>query len=114
MDTKLVCQEGSRSVLSEAALRSAIESERARIAQLKDEIGDEPLRLRLQSAAGTLAFALIGFLDEKILERQQTLDELAAWLGQAERHLERATQMRKEVEEAVAQRGASVPEPGET
>jgi hypothetical protein len=101
-------------VLSEAALRSEIESERARISQLKDKIGDEALRLLLQSAAGTLAFAQIGFLDEKIMERQRTPAELAAWLGQAERHLARATQMRQEVEEAVAQRGASVPEFDET
>ncbi len=96
-------------MLSEAALRSAIEGERARIASLRDRIGDDPLKLLLQSAAGTLAFALIGFLDEKIMERQRTPDELAAWLGQAQRYLERATQMRKEVEEAVADRGVSTP-----
>jgi hypothetical protein len=114
MDTKLACQKESRSVLSEAALRSAIESERARVAQLRDRIGDDPLKLLLQSAAGTLAFALIGFLDEKIMERQRTPEELAAWLGQAQRYLERATQMRKEVEAAVAERGASIPLPDES
>jgi hypothetical protein len=114
MDTKLACQKESRSVLSEAALRSAIESERARVAQLRDRIGDDPLKLLLQSAAGTLAFALIGFLDEKIMEQQRTPEELAAWLGQAQRYLERATQMRKEVEAAVAERGASIPLPDES
>jgi hypothetical protein len=95
-------------VLSEAALRTAIETERARIARLKDKVSDEPLKLVLQSAAGTLAFALIGFLDEKIMEQQRTPAELAAWLGQAERHLARATEMRREVEQAVAERGGSV------
>ncbi len=88
-------------MLSETTLRSAIECERALISRLKDEVSDEPLKLLLQSASSTLAFALMGFLDPKILERTRTPAELKSWLAQAARYLERATQMRRAVEEVA-------------
>src|SRR5271170_2286707 len=88
-------------MLSETTLRSAIESERELISRLKDKISDEPLKLLLQSASSTLAFALMGFLDPKVMERTRTPAELESWLAQAARYLERATQMRREVEEVA-------------
>jgi hypothetical protein len=88
-------------MLSEATLRYAIENERAVISQLRDKVGDEPLNLLLQSASNTLAFALMGFLDPIVMGRTRTPAELESWLGQAKRYLERATQIRKEVEEAA-------------
>jgi hypothetical protein len=88
-------------MLNESTLRSEIESERALISRLKDEISDEPLRLLLQSASSTLAFALMGVLDPKAMERTRTPAELESWLSQAARYLERATQMRREVEEVA-------------
>jgi hypothetical protein len=88
-------------MFSETTLRSAIESERELISRLKDKISEEPLKLLLQSASSTLAFALMGFLDPKVMERTRTPAELESWLAQASRYLERATQMRREVEEAV-------------
>lgn len=88
-------------MVSEATLRSAIENERAVISQLRDKVGDEPLNLLLQSASNTLAFALMGFLDPIVMGRTRTPAELELWLGQAARYLERATQIRKEVEEAA-------------
>ena len=88
-------------MLSETTLRSAIESERELISRLKDKISEEPLKLLLQSASSTLSFALMGFLDPKVMERTRTPAELASWLAQASRYLERATQVRKEVEEAA-------------
>jgi hypothetical protein len=93
--------EGPNFMLSETTLRSAIECERALISRLKDEVSDEPLKLLLQSASSTLAFALMGFLDPKILERTRTPAELESWLAQAARYLERATQMRRAVEEVA-------------
>jgi hypothetical protein len=92
---------GFHSMVSEATLRSAIENERAVISQLRDKVGDEPLNLLLQSASNTLAFALMGFLDPIVMGRTRTPAELESWLGQAARYLERATQIRKEVEEAA-------------
>jgi hypothetical protein len=88
-------------MLNESTLRSEIESERALISRLKDEISDEPLRLLLQSASSTLAFALMGVLDPKAMERTRTPAELESWLSQAARYLERATQIRREVQEAA-------------
>jgi hypothetical protein len=70
---------GPNFMLSETTLRSAIECERALISRLKDKISDEPLKLLLQSASSTLAFALMGFLDPKILERTRTPAELESW-----------------------------------
>ena len=43
----------------------------------------------------------MGFLDPKVMERTRTPAELESWLAQAARYLERATQVRKEVEEAT-------------
>ena len=88
-------------MLSETTLRSAIESERELISRLKDKISEEPLKLLLQSASSALAFALMGFLDPKVMERTRTPAELKSWLAQAARYLERATQVRKEVEEVL-------------
>jgi hypothetical protein len=88
-------------MLSEMTLRSAIESERELISRLKDKISEEPLKLLLQSASSALAFALMGFLDPKVMERTRTPAELESWLAQAARYLERATQVRKEVEEVL-------------
>jgi hypothetical protein len=88
-------------MLSETTLRSAIESERELISRLKDKISEEPLKLLLQSASSALAFALMGFLDPKVMERTRTPAELESWLAQAARYLERATQVRKEVEEVL-------------
>ena len=88
-------------MLSETTLRSAIESEQELISRLKDKISEEPLKLLLQSASSALAFALMGFLDPKVMERTRTPAELESWLAQAARYLERATQVRKEVEEVL-------------
>jgi hypothetical protein len=88
-------------MLSETTLRSAIESERELISRLKDKISEEPLKLLLQSASSALAFALMGFLDPKVMERTRTPAELESWLAQAARYLERATQVRKDVEEVL-------------
>jgi hypothetical protein len=88
-------------MLSETTLRSAIESERELISRLKDKISEEPLKLLLQSASSALAFALMGFLDPKVMERIRTPAELESWLAQAARYLERATQVRKDVEEVL-------------
>jgi len=88
-------------MLSEATLRAAIESENAAIAQLKQRIGEEPLKLLLQSALSTLDFVSMAFLAPKAMERTRTPAELEVWLAQAERHIERATQIRREVEEAA-------------
>ncbi len=88
-------------MLSETTLRSAIENERELISRLKDKISEEPLKLLLQSASSTLAFALIGFLDPQVMDRPRTPAELESWLAQAARYLDRATQVRKDVEEVV-------------
>jgi hypothetical protein len=91
---------------TEVDLRAAIESENAAIVALKSKIGEDPLRLLLQSALDTLSFVSKAFLTPTAVERMRTPAELDSWLAQASRHVERAAQLRREVEQ-VATRGTN-------
>jgi hypothetical protein len=88
-------------MLTESSLGAAIESENAALSELRLRIDEEPLRLLLQSASNTLSFVSMAFLAPNVMERARTADELASWLSQAERHVERAQQIRREVEAAM-------------
>ncbi len=89
------------SMLTEPSLRAAIESEHAALMELRQRIDEEPLRLLLQSASNTLSFVSMAFLAPNVMERVRTPDELSSWFGQAARHIQRAQQIRREVEAAV-------------
>jgi hypothetical protein len=92
---------------TEADLRAAIERENAAIVELKTKIGEDPLRLLLQSALDTLSFVSKAFLAPTAVGRLRTPAELDSWFTQATRHVERAAQLRREVEQ-VATRNMSV------
>jgi hypothetical protein len=78
---------------TEVDLRAAIESENAAIVELKTRIGEDPLRLLLQSALDTLSFVSKAFLAPTAVERMRTPAELDSWFAQASRHIERAAQL---------------------
>ncbi len=61
---------------TEGELRAAIESENAAIVELKTKIGDDPLRLLLQSALDTLSFVSKAFLTPTAVGRMRTAAEL--------------------------------------
>jgi hypothetical protein len=86
---------------TEVDLRAAIESENAAIVELRTKIGEDPLRLLLQSALDTLSFVSKAFLTPTAVARMQTPAELDSWLAQALRHVERAAQLRREVEQVA-------------
>jgi hypothetical protein len=92
---------------TEGELRAAIESENAAIVELKTKIGEDPLRLLLQSALDTLSFVSKAFLTPTAVGRMRTDAELDSWFTQASRHVERAAQLRREVEQ-VASRSMNV------
>jgi hypothetical protein len=92
---------------TEVDLRAAIEIENAAIVALKTKIGEDPLRLLLQSALDTLSFVSKAFLAPPAMERMRTPAELESWFAQASRHVERAAQLRREVEQ-VATRSTGV------
>jgi hypothetical protein len=100
------CEAGSL-MPSEVDLRAAIENENAAIVALKAKIGEDPLRLLLQSALDTLSFVSKAFLTPTAMQRMRTPAELASWFAQASQHIERAAQLRREVEQ-VATRNMSV------
>jgi hypothetical protein len=68
---------------TEVDLRAAIESENAAIVELKTKIGEDPLRLLLQSALDTLSFVSKAFLAPTAMERMRTPAELDSWFAQA-------------------------------
>jgi hypothetical protein len=86
---------------TEVELRAAIESENAAIVELKTKIGEDPLRLLLQSALDTLSFVSKAFLAPTAVGRMRTPAERDSWFAQASRHVERAAQMRREVEQVA-------------
>ena len=86
---------------TEVDLRAAIESENAAIVALRTKIGEDPLRLLLQSALDTLSFVSKAFLTPTAVERMRTPAELDTWFAQASRHVERASQLRREVEQVA-------------
>ncbi len=92
---------------TEGDLRAAIESENAAIVELRAKIGEDPLRLLLQSALDTLSFVSKAFLAPTAVERMRTPAELDSWFAQASRHVERAAQLRREVEQ-VATRSINI------
>jgi len=104
----------ANSMLTESGLRAAIESEHRALAELRQRIDEEPLRLLLQSASNTLSFVSMAFLAPNVMERVRTPEELRSWFGQAARHIERAKQIRHEVEAAMdlRQDGAGGPAHG--
>ena len=61
---------------TEGDLRAAIESENAAIVDLRTKIGEDPLRLLLQSALDTLSFVSKAFLTPTAVERMRTPAEL--------------------------------------
>jgi hypothetical protein len=61
---------------NEVDLRAAIESENAAIVALRTKIGEDPLRLLLQSALDTLSFVSKAFLTPTAMERMRTPAEL--------------------------------------
>ena len=61
---------------TEVDLRAAIESENAAIVALRTKIGEDPLRLLLQSALDTLSFVSKAFLTPTAVERMRTPAEL--------------------------------------
>ena len=61
---------------TEGDLRAAIESENAAIVELRTKIGEDPLRLLLQSALDTLSFVSKAFLTPTAVERMRTPAEL--------------------------------------
>jgi hypothetical protein len=89
-------------MLSESTLKAAIEAETTAISRLNESIGDELLRLLLQSASNTLSFVSMAFLAPNVMERLRTPAELEKWFGHAAKHIERATQIRREVEQAAS------------
>jgi hypothetical protein len=95
------------SMPTEVDLRAAIENENAAIIALKTKIGEDPLRLLLQSALDTLSFVSNAFLAPTAMKRMRTPAELESWFAQAARHVERAAQLRREVEH-VASRSTNV------
>jgi hypothetical protein len=86
---------------TEVDLRAAIETENAAIVELRTKIGEDPLRLLLQSALDTLSFVSKAFLTPTAVERMRTPAELDSWFAQASRHVERAAQLRREVEQVA-------------
>jgi hypothetical protein len=96
------------SMHTEADLRAAIESENAAIAELKTKIGEDPLRLPLQSALDILSFVSKAFLSPTAMERMRTPAELESWFAQAARHVERAARLRREVEQVATRNMTSV------
>jgi hypothetical protein len=86
---------------SEGDLRATIESENAAIVALRTKIGEDPLRLLLQSALDTLSFVSKAFLAPTAVQRMRTPAELDSWFAQASRHVERAAQLRREVEQVA-------------
>jgi hypothetical protein len=70
---------------TEVDLRAAIESENAAIVELKTKIGEDPLRLLLQSALDTLSFVSKAFLAPTAMERMRTPAELDSWFAHATR-----------------------------
>jgi hypothetical protein len=86
---------------TEGDLRAAIESENAAIIELRTKIGEDPLRLLLQSALDTLSFVSKAFLTPTAVGRMRTPAELDSWFAQASRHVERAAQLRREVEQVA-------------
>jgi len=89
-------------MLSEPTLKAAIEAETTAISRLNESISDELLRLLLQSASNTLSFVSMAFLAPNVMERTRTPAELEKWFGHAAQHIERATQIRREVEQAAS------------
>jgi hypothetical protein len=86
---------------TEIDLKAAIESENAAIVALKTKIGEDPLRLLLQSALDTLSFVSKAFLTPTAVQRMRTPAELDSWFAQAARHVERAAQLRRKVEQVA-------------
>ncbi len=86
---------------TEGDLRAAIETENAAIVALRTKIGEDPLRLLLQSALDTLSFVSKAFLAPTAMQRMRTPAELDSWFEQAARHVERAAQLRREVEQVA-------------
>ena len=91
-------------MLNENTLRAAIARESAAISELRGKIDEAPLKLLLESASTTLSLVLRGYLGPHAMKPTRTGKELESWLEQAGQHVERASQIRREVE-AVVKRG---------